>query len=469
MFDEYFTFLRYELLNCIKVVSVFSVILLAVYFLGRKKLQALFLSKNSISKKQCLVFFVFIIYLLAVGYATLARISGLYSVPNFHLFLIWKEAWNTFDIQEWMNIILNIFLFIPMGILLPLAFPQSRKRCCTIGIAFAVSLGIESMQWLTGRGIFDVDDLFCNTLGAMWGFFLIIGILNLLQGKRKSAFAHLSILVFMILVFSSIFVVYNAKEYGNLPRAMTYRQNMKNTEWILECELPEACQTLPVYRQKTFTKEECVAFGIAFGEKAGAVMDDKVIDGDTIRLMAHGKNRTALFLEIKFPTGIYSCNGFRTDSNHEKIDSFPDELSEVEARDYLAALGVFPPELTEYIWEGDGYFRFINNSEYDTGLSYIGELYCRLTEDGFPAMLENTIQQIELYKEEPVIPPEEALKAIKAGRFSNTYFVLDGIIRITDIHPSYRLDTKGFYQPVYEFTLEDPAGNFELVFIPALK
>lgn len=70
------------------------------------------------------------------------------------------------------EIILNIILFIPIGIILGILF----KRNDFIKVAFfglLFSLIIESMQLYLSRGIFDIGDLFNNTIGTVLGCFFI--------------------------------------------------------------------------------------------------------------------------------------------------------------------------------------------------------------------------------------------------------------------------------------------------------
>lgn len=71
-----------------------------------------------------------------------------------------------------MQYVLNIVLFIPFGILFPLAFPPKKKAYLVLGYGFALSLFIELSQLLNMRAS-DVDDLIMNTLGALIGYALL--------------------------------------------------------------------------------------------------------------------------------------------------------------------------------------------------------------------------------------------------------------------------------------------------------
>lgn len=69
------------------------------------------------------------------------------------------------------NSILNMLLFVPMGILLPMIWGKYRKLRNTALFGFGISLTIELAQILTLRAT-DVNDLITNTLGAVLGFTL---------------------------------------------------------------------------------------------------------------------------------------------------------------------------------------------------------------------------------------------------------------------------------------------------------
>ena len=53
-------------------------------------------------------------WLLLTVYATLLRGEPGYRSWNLHLFLAWRQAWNKFTLQIWLNVLLNIALFVPL-------------------------------------------------------------------------------------------------------------------------------------------------------------------------------------------------------------------------------------------------------------------------------------------------------------------------------------------------------------------
>lgn len=132
--------------------------------------------------------------LLLVGWAAVTFfVTLLRSEPNefaarqwnLQLFLAWREAYQRFTLQIWLNVLLNIALFVPLGVLLPLLWKPFRKWYAALGAGFGVSLLIELTQLFTGRGMCDVDDLFTNTLGAMLGWCAAMFVLALRQRAER--------------------------------------------------------------------------------------------------------------------------------------------------------------------------------------------------------------------------------------------------------------------------------------------
>lgn len=69
-----------------------------------------------------------------------------------------------------VNLMGNIVMFVPLGLLLPVLFEKQRSfRRFLLTAAGAVALA-ELLQFLTRRGFMDVDDLLLNTLGASAGW-----------------------------------------------------------------------------------------------------------------------------------------------------------------------------------------------------------------------------------------------------------------------------------------------------------
>lgn len=97
------------------------------------------------------------------------------------------EFLSTWGINDRNNafVIENILLFIPFGVLCPMTFRGLRKfwRCLLVGML--TSLFVESLQLLTGRGYFQIDDILTNVLGAVAGYLLYFAVAQCQRGFRK--------------------------------------------------------------------------------------------------------------------------------------------------------------------------------------------------------------------------------------------------------------------------------------------
>ena len=65
-----------------------------------------------------------------------------------------------------LNVIGNLALFAPMGILLPSAVPAMRRPMRTLLFVFVLIVAVECVQLLLGLGSFDVDDIILNFTGC---------------------------------------------------------------------------------------------------------------------------------------------------------------------------------------------------------------------------------------------------------------------------------------------------------------
>ncbi|WP_445683014.1 VanZ family protein [Solibacillus sp. FSL K6-4121] len=71
-----------------------------------------------------------------------------------------------------MNIFGNIIPFIPLGFLIPMAFPSRRNLIKTMISCFLIIISVETLQLILLLGIFDIDDIILNLLSCFIGFIL---------------------------------------------------------------------------------------------------------------------------------------------------------------------------------------------------------------------------------------------------------------------------------------------------------
>ncbi len=73
-------------------------------------------------------------------------------------------------VTQWIS---NVLLFLPLGLLLPLAIRSCRRLPRLLALVGAGVLIIECFQWFIGRSA-DIDDLIANLLGTALGYGLFV-------------------------------------------------------------------------------------------------------------------------------------------------------------------------------------------------------------------------------------------------------------------------------------------------------
>lgn len=78
----------------------------------------------------------------------------------------------TGSLSSLFNLLGNVAILLPLGVLLPLLFRPMRRFWVFLPFAALVAVGIEYLQWRTALGVADVDDSILNFLGAAVGYIL---------------------------------------------------------------------------------------------------------------------------------------------------------------------------------------------------------------------------------------------------------------------------------------------------------
>lgn len=124
-------------------------------------------------KKDCLLdliyrclFVIYCCFLLSATFAGRPRVHGAMLIP----FSSYYEAWAAKSFIGWRNILLNIAMFIPFGALFPICWDRKLNLRKLLVIVALTSLSIEIVQYISRTGLFEIDDLINNLLGALIGF-----------------------------------------------------------------------------------------------------------------------------------------------------------------------------------------------------------------------------------------------------------------------------------------------------------
>lgn len=125
----------------------------------------LLLDKKQLHNRRLAIgYFLFSVYLSAMfAVAGLPNIRYIRFEPSINL----KPF--SYMFTDLTSTLLNVVLFLPMGLFLPLLWRRFRKPLPTVLFGFCTSLLIESLQIFTFRAT-DINDLITNTLGTAIGW-----------------------------------------------------------------------------------------------------------------------------------------------------------------------------------------------------------------------------------------------------------------------------------------------------------
>ena len=84
----------------------------------------------------------------------------------------WKLVYAPSRLDFFYNSFGNILCLVPFGILFPIVFSKKQSFVKTVLIGMLFSISIETLQFLLGTGVSDIDDIFFNTCGAILGYLI---------------------------------------------------------------------------------------------------------------------------------------------------------------------------------------------------------------------------------------------------------------------------------------------------------
>ena len=428
--------------------------------------------EKKLNKKSVLLAIVNLFYLLVVFSAVFMNRNSVSHFEVQRLFSSYKTAWYTCSAQAWRNIVLNILLFVPFGVLLPLWGKKTDKPYFVIPIGAASSLIIEAVQYIFKIGVFEFDDVLNNTVGVLLGYCvyrLFSAIRNKAVNPKK---VIICLLPFLIVTgtFSGIYAAYQIQPYGNLYISNYEKHNMKNTKIICDTTISDKSTTKNIYRAKEYTVSDAIKQAKCYFQKGNIEVDYKsyVIENDTLKLNS--------------ADGIYHfsmdlTNGTYNFHNEELFQVYTNETPEIsytedEIRNILKEYSVFPPVNSELTVNENSYYEFSHTvSENDKSFCN-GTIYCYLFNSDVLGQIDNNMVDLNKCTTESIMSEKEVINLIKQGKFySGEYDFENSTIQINSIELTYINDSKNYYQPIYCINanlINSEVQEIEL-FIPALK
>ncbi|MDP4182920.1 MAG: VanZ family protein [Bacillota bacterium] len=451
----------HQIFQCVIPATILACIIAAMagvcYFVFYKKL---FKGNKTIGKTKVIFGALIIIYLLVLfGLTSMDRWPGMSMHTNFKLFSSYIEAWNTFTVRAWQFIIFNIIMFIPLGILLPLINRKFTKVRWILTATFLTTLFIEVFQLLTGRGIFELDDLFHNTLGGMIGYCLYMFGYRAITGTRKNEIntnnhAHgTSKVKFLILpitvtaIFIGIFVKYNLQEFGNMPLRQVSGADMSKYTIESTTDISNKEAVAPVYKYVHSWDKE---YGISQAQK---VMKDLNLPNYT-GYDVEGEDIIFKFENGSFwwdiSNGSWRYRNSHSDTQNKSLTKNNDEKYKI-AIDFAKSHNISLVNSTLDSNENNNITFKINADTNNKSEMRSGQIIFYFTDDGVIDRISHAVYVNEFVRNVNIISPQSAYQKVLKGNFNDWPDIPCGKIEINEVKISYSYDTKGFFQPVYEF------------------
>ncbi len=467
---------RYLQIGIIFAIIVVGLFLFGYFYVYKKKLNG----KKTLKLESVLLGGSFFAYIFVVLAATLFRgrypddMGGI--MPLFHSY---QMAWHSASRVEWQNLILNILMFVPLGVFLPLIFKKHPRfsgffSITVIGMSF--SIFIETMQGIFNLGIVEVDDVLNNTLGVMLGygiFELMMFLISIRKPKKKHSLLRVIgyqlPLVLTIFAFSFMYHSYQIQEFGNLPSTPLITQ--KVGEVTYDITFNENNQG-KIYRTPVYTQEQLEGFASTIFEALGTALNPyhTSVYEETLSIRNDSTigSGVGYHMWINTSGGAYSLSCYENQENNEKESV----LTEEEIRIGLSNMSVSVPHEAKWIEQLSDSNSFVFElpaTETKKGIIF-GKITGEMTSKQLIVALNYNICEYEFVRDVDLLTEQEVMQQIEKGKFTvyDDVFPKNKDITVNSIDLIHEKDTKHFLQPVYR-VYADCGGESWTMFVPAMR
>lgn len=163
----------------IVVFGVYYIIMLQTKYKQKNK-------KKTILKKDIVCGILLSSYIsLLISWTIVNRSAGMEYQIKFIPFWSYAALFRDWNRNLAIQIINNILVFIPWGILFPIISKTMQKFWWLLGSTFCFSTLIELIQLVSKSGLFEFDDMFHNCLGAVLGYVIWYRMKKLLSNIKE--------------------------------------------------------------------------------------------------------------------------------------------------------------------------------------------------------------------------------------------------------------------------------------------
>ena len=194
-----------------------------------------------------------------------------------------QEALVSPDHHARNQMLLNALAFVPLGLLLVWHAQKREKGARLYWLALLLPLGIELIQFATGLGFFDLDDLLLNSLGAAWGLCLGLCYVNL--KRRKSVLPPALGVLLPVAVIAAGLLWLSMRPYGFVPQDFSDPAHGKPQSVSVDALEGQLPGTVRVYRIVSLSENEAeqtadrlfAALGLTRNRNLSDIYDDVAV------------------------------------------------------------------------------------------------------------------------------------------------------------------------------------------------
>ncbi|CAM3581305.1 VanZ family protein [Paenibacillus lupini] len=439
------------LIGCVGVIMLLG----GSYFIYKK----VFRGKRNMSKKHWLMLGLLVAWFLVVlGLTTISRGANYTGDVNFHLFSGYVNAWNKWSVSELQLVLFNMLMFVPLGFLLPLLLRRAETFWLTFLVTLLTTGGIEIIQLVTGKGIFELDDIFHNLIGGLAGYFLVMAILVCIRQKRfaiQSVLRGIMIPALFGALIGSAMIMYQAKEFGNMPILPAMKQDMDAVTVENKLLLHRDTDTASVYRNiyannmqrgRDIAEQLSRKFAVNFSDTIRREGDDNRI----FMGKASDSQQADLYYQYKDGGWHFSTENEGGSLSEHQAATLRAEMEQWYSQNSLA------PDNAVFSIQDNNFLRWDAKEPEDLAHKendfVSGIIMVQFAKDGTLSDLFNQTIWNKFDRKLELISSKQAFEQVQAGNFyMYAPFHKGDKLVVNEYALTYVYDTKGYYQPVYEF------------------
>lgn len=447
--------------------NLFLIIICTIIIFSSLFIYYKFVKKSTVNFNHLLSKTILFAYLVSLIGVTLTG-RPIMNEKNLILFNSYVDAWNQASLSAILFLVLNIIMTIPLGFLLPLVFKKLKKFKFFLVSSSLIVLCIEISQKILSRGIFDIDDIFNNILGALIGyglFRLYDSYYNREQNIKKSTI-FLSPLIVTMVATILIIIGYQLNPYGNLSFDLK-KYNMENVSFVNNTHWTSDIEEI-YFNNNKFNMNEVPIF-INTNKPLDGIIEFHKITRDEYIDVSIKINKMLYSNALEFDPSIpfsfeYTDTGWSLSPhmNHTKPTLDHSKYKALEDLKYYgvklnttATFNDTQSTSDHSIWTFQDIINEENYKSSKTSITYNDKGHIvRIDFDEFNGTI---------YEELTLINPLSIIEQIEEGYLPSWISSVEenpSQITLEDLQLDFLMDSKGYIQPVYKAILNIDGNEF---------